>query len=146
MKLVRWSPLEEMSLLKDQIDRIFEPFSASGDERLLSHSLPVEVTETQAEYRVRLLVPGIDPEKINLQMSERELSVSTETQPRELEEGEMVHMNQFRYGKFSKQLSFPQAIDQNQVQANYTHGVLTITLPKAENNKRKTIPIHVQAS
>jgi HSP20 family protein len=143
MALIRFSPLEEMSILRDQINRIFEPVSPNGDSRSLSHTLPVEVTETPTQYCVRLMVPGVAPDKIELQATQRELIVSCETQPRQLQENETVHLNQFNYGKFSKKLSFPEVIGHENIEAKYEYGILEITLPKAENAQRKQIEIKV---
>lgn len=143
MTLIRFSPLEEMSVFRDQINRILEPVSSDGDNRRLSHSISVEVTETPSNYCTRLIVPGVAPEKIELQATQRELVVSYETQPRPLDQHESVHINQFNYGKFSKKLSFPEDIQQDKIEAKYEYGILTITLPKAESVQRKQINIKV---
>lgn len=143
MALIRFSPLEEMSVLRDQINRIFEPISTNGDSRSLSHTLPVEVTETPEKYCVRLMVPGLPPEKIDLQATQQELIVSCETQPRELQENEVVHLNQFNYGKFSKKLNFPEAINHEAIEAKYEYGILEVSLPKVESAQRKQIEIKV---
>lgn len=148
MKLVRWSPLEEMTILRDQIDRIFEPLSSSNtsnvDSGLLNHTFPVEVTEKPENYFIRVLAPGINPDKIDLQCSSKEVLISTEILPRKLDKDEVVLVGQFHYGKFNKQLSFVEPIDESKVEAKYEHGILEITLPKAESSKRKPIEIQIK--
>lgn len=145
MKLVRWSPLEEMSILRDQIDRIFEPMVApNGHDSTLTRSLPVEVTETPTQYRVRVMIPGVNPEQIQLQATKKELSVLVELKPRELEKDETVHLNQFQYGKFSKTLTFQETVETDTVDARYEFGILDIFLTKAEISKRKPIQIQVK--
>lgn len=144
MKLVRWSPLEEMSILRDQIDRIFEPFTSNGDSRLLHFTVPVEVTETPKHYTVRAMVAGIEPDRIELQVTPKTLIISGELPPRDLEKDETVHLNEFQYGKFSKKLAFPENVDSEKVEADYRHGILEIRLPKAEFSNRRTIEIKVR--
>lgn len=147
MKLVRWSPLDDVSLIRDQINQIFEPLALhrtlSGEPARLMHTFPVEVTEKPDAYTVRVLAPGLTLDDLTLECTERELSITAEIPPRSVADNETVLMSQFQYGKFSKQLAFADAIDEAAVEAHYTHGVLSITLPKAEKSKRKLIEVKV---
>jgi len=146
MKLIRWSPFDEISTLRGQIDRIFEPLITHTDEESdFSYALPVEVVETPQHYQVRVMVAGVDPEKIELQGTQKGLTVAYDTTPRELEKDEIVHLKQFKYGKFSRQLSFPEAIDADKINAKYEYGILEVALPKAEKSKGKTIEIKVNS-
>jgi len=143
MAMIRWSPLEEMSLLRNQIDRIFEPASSLGEKPALKHLLPVEVTEQPDAYRVRLLVPGIDPAQIKVDATAKELVISAKCQPRELGQDETVHINEFHYGEFTRHLSFPQSINVERIEAEYNVGILTIRVPKMESAKSRTVEIKI---
>lgn len=143
MSIIRWSPLEEMNILRNQIDRIFEPSSSNGNHRALKHLFPVEVTERPDQYLVKLLVPGIDPEQIKVESTHKELIIFAETQPRELEKDESIHLSEFHYGKFSRHLSFPLAINPDKIEAEYEFGILKVRVPKAEAAQRKPIKIKV---
>jgi HSP20 family protein len=145
MKLIRWSPLEEMGVLRDQIDRIFEPVSLNGDTHRLGQTLAVEVTETEQHYRVRALIPGLDPEALQLQVTEKTLMLSGETRPRELEKEEILHLNEIPTGQFSKKLTFPQAIAPDHVEASVELGILDICLPKAQNTRSRNIEIKIKS-
>ena len=149
MKLVRWSPFEEMSILRDQIDRIFEPLvpgaSTNGDSRILTHTFPVEITEKPESYFVRVMAPGVSPENFQLKCSQKELLISAEIRPRDLEKDEAVIVHQFQYGNFSKQLNFVESIDESKVEARFENGILEINLPKLENSKRKMIEVKVKS-
>jgi|NOAtaT_6_FD_contig_61_3540907_length_1261_multi_4_in_0_out_0_1 HSP20 family protein len=144
MTLMRWSPLEEMNILRNQVDRIFEPTVANGNRKSLSHFFPVEVTEKQDQYMVKLMVPGINPEQIQVESTQKELVITAETQPRELDKDENVHLSEFHYGKFSRHLSFPLAIDTEKIEANYEFGILKIRVPKTEPAKRKHVEVKVK--
>ena len=80
--MLRWSPLEEVNILHNQLDRIFESPSANADKKTLGHFFPVEVTEKPDHYMVKLLVPGITPEEIKVESTQKELIITAETQPR----------------------------------------------------------------
>lgn len=143
MSMMRWSPLEEMNILRNQIDRIFEPSVSNGNNRSLKHFFPVEVTERPDQYLVKLLVPGINPEQIKVESTQKELIITAETQPRELDKEESVHLSEFHYGKFSRHLSFPLAIDTDKIEAEYEFGILKVRVPKTEAAQRKSIEIKV---
>jgi HSP20 family protein len=143
MTLMKYSPFEELGTLREQINRMFEPAMLSTEGRYGTYSLPAEVTETPTQYLVRVMVPGVDPQQIQLEATQKELTVSYQTEVRNLEEGERLHLNQFQYGKFAKSLTFPELIDNNRIEARYKHGVLTVTLLKSESVQRKAIEIKV---
>ena len=142
MALIRFSPMEDMSVLRDQINRIFDPLAYQKETRSeVTHHLPIEVTETRSQYTVRALVPGVDPDQITLEATPKELVISYELQPPTLQENEVVHVNQFNYGKFTRRLAFPEAIISDRIDAHYANGILQITLPKQEHQDRKQITI-----
>lgn len=141
--LVRWSPLEEMDIVRKQIDNIFAPVSLNGDSRVLTHTAPAEVVESSEAYEIRLMLPGVEAEKIELQATDKSLTLSAQFLPRELNKDEKVHLNQFHYGKFTNQFSFNVPIDKDSVDAKYANGILSVRLPKAEQCKAKEIKIQV---
>lgn len=138
MIMRRW-PLEDMNILRKQINRIFEPCQTDSE-----YLIPVEVAEKQEEYQVRLMVPGIEPKLISLEATQRELIIRAECQPRELERDENVHLSDFPYGKFIRHLSFPLAINPEKIEAVYELGILNVKVPKTEAAQRKTIEVKVQ--
>jgi HSP20 family protein len=140
MTMIRFSPLEEMGLLRGQLDRLFEA-PGPAEKRTLSHILPVELLEKGNEYRVRLALPGIPLEEIKVESTQKELTITAKKQPRELEKEEHVHVSEFPYGSFSKHLTFPCAIDTEQVTASYDLGILTIMVPKLESAQPRQIAI-----
>jgi HSP20 family protein len=143
MTVMRWSPLEEMNILQNQINRIFEPSSTHGGNRSLKHFFPVEVTEKSDRYLVKVLVPGVNPEQMKVESSRRELVISAETQPRELDKDENVHLSEFHYGQFSRHLSFPFSIDADKIEAEYEFGIWKINVPKTEAPQRKHVEVKV---
>ncbi len=143
MKMIHWSPIEEMTLLQDQINKIFEPSPVSESPKTLNYTFPVEVTETPARYLVRLMAPGIDPDKIELQATPKGLTVKAEFQSRKLESDETLVVNQFRYGQCSQSLAFSEDIHPENVEAQYKNGILEVSLPKTEHIHRKSIQIKV---
>ena len=145
MTLVRWSPLEEMGLLRHQLDRLFDntAFDASTRELKATNILPIELIEKGNVYTVRLAMPGFEREDIKIESTPKELSITAKRQARELEADEHVHVSEFSYGNFSKHLTFPTEIDTQNVAARYELGILTVTVPKQQSSQPRQVEIQI---
>jgi HSP20 family protein len=141
MTMLRFSPLEEVSLLRNQLDRLFE--TPTNEKRTLSHILPVELLEKGNEYTVKLAMPGMGPSDIKVESTQKELTISAKKQPRELDKDERVYVSEFEYGSFSKHLTFPCAINTDAISASYDQGILTVSVPKAESAQPKQIEVKI---
>ena len=142
MTMIRWSPLEDMSLLRNQLDNMFYT-SLPEQKTNLNHILPVELIERGNEYTVRLALPGIPLEEIKIEATQKELTITAKKEPRELDKEEHVHIREFPYGSFSKHLTFPTGINTEKVAASYDLGIITIRVPKIESAQPRQIEITV---
>jgi HSP20 family protein len=98
--------------------------------------------EDDNNYIVTTEMPGVKPENIQVRVENDMLSIEGEI-PEEVteEKDERVIMKERRYGKFSRRVRLPQAVDADKVEAAYQDGVLRLTLPKAEAAQPKRIPV-----
>ena len=127
---------------RDLLDRFFEDFELPirfGEETEFTPAF--DVSETEKELIVRAEVPGMDKKDININLSEGLLTITGEKKHDKKEENENYHCFERRYGKFSRTVRLPSALDTEKVDAVYKDGVLTITLPKSETVKPKKIEI-----
>jgi len=145
--------LEEMTRMRREIDRIM------GEEGLSSWSFPfsrisflpgrasrayplINISEDNNSFYVDALAPGLDPETINVSVSGDQLVISGEKQPMPKSiKSEFIHRSERAAGQFTRSLSLSVGVKSDQVQANYTSGVLKIVLPKVEAAKPKQIPV-----
>ncbi|WP_303674406.1 Hsp20/alpha crystallin family protein [Vampirovibrio chlorellavorus] len=144
MSILKWTtPIEEMNLLRRELEGFLNTPGYSGNSS--DFNPPVEVVETETHYQVRILLPGLPADQISehvhLDATPKTLAVSGEMHPRELQPGEKVLVNQFRHGQFFKQLSFPDGVDHERIEAAYKNGVLEISLPKALAVQKRSIQI-----
>ena len=134
-----------MVRLSDVMDRLFEnnwmrPGDASRAERELR--LPLDVYTTPSEIVVIANVPGLKPEDVNITLENDTLSVSGEIKA-PMENVDYVFQER-PYGKFSRTLTINVPVDHEKVEAAFENGVLTITLPKAEAARPKTIKVEAK--
>lgn len=101
----------------------------------------LDVSETDTAMEVKLDVPGVKSENIEIQLNGNVLTVTGERQEEQEEKGKTYHRVERRTGSFSRSITLPCPVEENEVAAEYHDGVLTITLPKTEAAKTKKIKI-----
>lgn len=127
--LMRFEPLREF-------DRITEEMLA---ERRL-RQVPVDAYRRGNEFKVALDLPGADPGSIELTVEKDLLTVRATRMPLQLESDEMV-VAERGHGQFSRQLFLGESLDRDHITAIYHDGVLTITIPVAEQAKPRKVEI-----
>ncbi len=153
-KIVRWNPMREASELFNEFDRVFEsPLYRSRwgmpmrtNDVVGSWSLALDVAEKGDVFTIKASLPGINPEDLNVTLEDNVLTVQGELKEDETIEEETYHIRERRFGSFSRSLRFPVPVNANEIQAEYENGVLTLTVPKAEEVKPKRIEIKTNAS
>jgi HSP20 family protein len=134
MSMLCWTPLEEMDVLKREMESLFAPVSAAnGESRAYTFNPPAEVIEAE----------NIG-EHVHLEATQKALTISGELNTPVREVNEKVLTSQFRYGRFFKQLGFPDGIDHENIEANYQSGILEIRLPKMATAQKRSIQIQVK--
>lgn len=150
--LMRWTPgtrwvgLDRLSDLRNEIDRLFEaPFAELARvSPLLSGWTPaIDVHEDRDNIYVKAELPGMKREEIDLQLHDHTLTISGERRAEHQEEEAEVYRAERYVGRFQRSLQLPRAVDVSKVKAQYRDGILTVTLPKAEEAKPKQIDVKV---
>ena len=142
--MIRWNPFGEMARMRNEIDRLFEDaFNAPVGkwERNSVWGFPLDVTENDDTFTVKAAVPGINPDDLDITISDNVLTIKGETHSEETKEDEKVHLQERRLGSFMRSISLPTPVESDNVEATYDKGVLTLSIPKAEAVKPKRIAI-----
>ena len=142
-----------MDALRQDIDRAFQNAGVSNDAASRAAFLPgraarryplVNLAEDRNHLYVEALAPGVAPESIDVSVLRNVLTISGEKQRHpEAIKPEAFHRSERAAGKFVRTLELPVEIDANQVSAEYKHGLLQITLPKASAARPKQISVSV---
>jgi len=148
----RSDPWREMDALRRELDRVFSDFwpaTRSGRSSWLAplagRSYPlVNVREGRDEYQVDALVPGMDAKDLEVSTSGRTLTLSGRRAGLPEDKEITIHRNERGGGRFLRTLELGADIDESHVQAEYKHGVLHVTLPKAEYARPRRIDVKVQ--
>jgi HSP20 family protein len=108
-----------------------------------SMALALDVEEQGDDYVVTAPIPGIKPENVEISVMGDTLRIRAERQEKRQEEGEGKRwlMREQRYGAFERLVTLPSPVKADQANAEFQDGILTITLPKAEEAKERRIPV-----
>ena len=143
--IIRWDPFRNLSTLQEQVNRLFEGnFSRSGDHSTLTAWAPsVDVYETENELVIKADLPEVAEKDIDVRVENNMLTIRGERKFEERVEEENYLRMERSYGSFSRSFSLPNTVDTQAIKAEYTDGVLTVTLPKRAESKPKQVKINV---
>ena len=158
--MATWNPWQEMEQVRRDVHRAFAQADAQahGHNGHNGRSFPtaflpghaarayplVNVSEDAEALYVTALAPGLEPTAIQLTVQDNRLTIAGE-KPRVAAEiqPEAFHRSERAAGKFVRTVTLPIDVEHAQVQADYTNGLLVVTLPKAEQAKPKQIAVSV---
>ncbi len=142
--IVRWEPFREMVSLREAVNRLFEDSFVRPMSGLLPFEgaqLAVDIMDTKDDVIVKATVPGVKPEDIDVTVSGDTLAIKGEFKAEAKTEEANTIRQERRYGAFERTLALPTPIVADKAKAAFENGVLTLTLPKAEEAKPKVIKI-----
>ena len=152
MATVYWDPFQSLEAVRREMERVFDQYDPV--QRVLGRSLfqsPVarvypliNLAEDKDGYHVEALVPGVDPQSIEVSVLRDQLRIAgTKTAINPDIKPEAFHRNERGAGSFVRTLTLPTEVDGEQVKADYKNGVLMLTLPKHATAKPKQIAVSV---
>lgn len=145
MALIRWQPFQEIDALQREMNRLFDDALAPSMRREngLTFMPAAELKETDEAVHLKLEVPGLESKDLDIQVTADSVSISGERRSETKTEEKGVFRSEFRYGRFERVIPLPTRIDNQKVQANYKDGILTLTLPKMEDERRKAVKVNL---
>jgi len=147
MAIVRWEPFRDLVTAQRDFDRLFrEAFSPQWSETELSTrswAPPVDIYETEDAIVLKAELPGVEPKDVEVRVEDNNLYLKGERKFEKEVKEQNYHRVERSYGSFARSFSLPNSIDSDKVKAEYKDGLLTLTMPKREEAKPKTIKIDV---
>ena len=154
MTLVRWNPTRDLTTfpfeglnMQREINRMFDNFFRGGiqDDGSMSLLTPaVDIAEGDTDYTVRVELPGVNKDDVKITMQDNILTIRGEKKEVKDSKQSSYHRVERAYGSFQRSFTLPTHVKSDKIEAAYTDGILTVTLPKAEEAKPKQIEIKVR--
>ena len=130
----------EMDRLQRDMNRLFGQYDSSNLRKAPSYPAVNVWTKKDGQF-VSAEMPGVRAEDIDISLEGDMLTISGERGSDEWPEGAQVHRKERGFGKFSRTVKLPYAVDTDKVEASFKNGVLNMTLPQVEAEKPKKISI-----
>jgi HSP20 family protein len=147
MAIVRFDPFRDLAVLQDRMNRMFnDAWSNRQEDHLMNRGTwvpPVDIYEADGELVMKVELPDMKREDIELTVENNALTVRGERKLSEDIKQENFHRVERAYGSFVRTFSLPVTVDPTKVGAEYKNGVLTVKLPFREEAKPRTINVQV---
>jgi HSP20 family protein len=138
----RMDPFEEMRSMQDRLNQLFGEGETGGGWMDIDTFRPLaDIKEKENNIIVTTDLPGIEKKDVNIDIKGNRLWISANTQRENEEEKEGYLMKERSFKRFARSLSLPASVTEQGSTAKMEDGVLTITLPKAEEEEKHKIMI-----
>ena len=145
MAITRWDPFREVVSLQNRLNSLFPDYHRGEGELVSTASFapPVDIYEDEHKIVLKLEVPGMKQEDLDIQLENNTLTVRGERKFEKEEKEENFHRIERRYGSFYRAFTIPNTVNPENVKADYDAGVLNIQLEKKAEAKPKQIKVQV---
>ena len=134
--LARWDPFRDMKAVEEEFDRLAGRAFARN-----AWVPPLDVRETEDRFEVKLDLPGLEPKDVNVTFEDGMLTIGGKRQFETEDTGDTWHRVERGFGTFARSIRLPQTADTERIEASFDKGVLTVSVPKSEQAKPKTIEV-----
>ena len=139
--LVRWEPFRELAQLQGEFGRLLSGLY-EGTARGSQGWVPsLDIWETDSELVYAFDLPGLDEDKISIEVHDDTLTVTGTREKATEEKGDRFFRFERRYGSFSRAVGLPAGVDEAKIAASYRNGVLEVRVPKPEEAKPRRIQL-----
>ena len=140
--LIRWEPAREMMTLREAMDHLFDDAFTRPLTLRDGWSAPaINMYQTDDEVVVKASLPGVKADEVQINITGEVLTLKGETRQVEEKKEKAWHMREQRWGAFERAVALPTEVVADKAKAEFENGILTISLPKAEEVKPKIINI-----
>ena len=146
MALVKWNPWREIEDMFDRYTRGAGWPRDGGQEvtKAGDWSPRVDITETDKAFVIKAEIPGVRKEDVKVTVENGVLSICGERKQEKEEKGEKFHRVERHYGSFCRSFTLPANADEGTIKAAFKDGMLTLEIPKTEEEKPTAIEVNVE--
>ncbi len=147
MAMTKWDPMQELQVMQEEMNRLFQ----LSRSRLLREPLeplgwqpPVDIFEDDAEVVVKMEIPGVDQEDVQVEVRDDQLIIQGERKLEREDRRHFYHRIECSYGPFRRTFVLPASVLQDCISARCDRGVLTIVLPKEKQLQARQIEVQAE--
>jgi HSP20 family protein len=141
--LVRWNPFTGIYSLRHAMDTLedFAPIKVWSRAEPADLTFPTDLMETDDHVVVTAVLPGIKPDEVEIEVTDGILTIKGEVKHEQKTERDNYYSREIRYGTFSRSIQLPTRVNHKNAEAEFENGILTVSLPKAEEVRPQMIKV-----
>jgi HSP20 family protein len=136
-----WQPWREIETLRHQMDKAFDQLISSTEEAV-AWVPAVELKDGGSDLVLRVQLPGLEAKDLDVQVTREAVTIAGEQRHEQTNENEFFK-SEFRYGRFYRVVALPVPVQNDQVQAEYKDGILSLRLPKVAEARNKVVKLNL---
>jgi len=140
----RWDPFEELTTLRNRMDRLWSRVSTEGEATMADWSPTSDVIETKDEIVIKAELPGIDGKNVDVEIEAGVLTIKGERNVEKETEEKGYRRLERSYGSFLRSFTLPVNVESEKITASFANGLLEVHLPKKEGAKPRSIKIELK--
>jgi len=143
MSIQRWDPLRDIVTLREAMNSLLEESFVRPRAGMIAMSggMAIDLRESEQAYIVETIVAGAKPEDVEISVLGDTLRIAVEVREDDDRQGEKWLLRERRFGRFERSLTLPAQVKADEATADFQDGILTISLPKAEVARPRSIPV-----
>lgn len=147
MSMQRWDPWRDIVSLREAMNSLLEESFVRPRAGSVAGAvgMPLDLRENDGAYVIETVLPGAKPENVDISVLGDTLRISAEVRDEGERSGEKWLVRERRYGRFERSITLPTQVKADEAEADFRDGILTITLPKAEVARPRSIPVRAGA-
>lgn len=139
-----YDPIDELTLLRNRMDRLFGRFFDQEAPELTNRWMPVvDIIETRDALIFKTELPGFEEKEINIEVENNVLKIAGERKFEEATKEKTYQRVERAYGKFFRTFTLPLNVNTEKITAVFFNGLLELTVPKKEEAKPKKIALEI---
>ena len=145
-RLTRWDPFRDVATLSDEVERMFRQQLGNREAATAGAFAPaLDVEESEDGFTLHVELPGVAPEDVEVSLEESVLTITGERRFYDEKDVDGFKRVERHFGRFHRAVRLPDRVNGDQVEAEYAHGMLTISVPKAEEAKPRRIEVRASS-
>ena len=147
--MIRWQPINRPATWNNGLDRLFNEFMGHSIRKMEEETAAcawtpaVNILEREDGIVITADLPGLKAEDVEVTIDNGVLTLKGERTLEEIADGETYHRVERSYGKFERSFSVPNSVDPKKIEARFLNGEMTLTLPKRDESKPRSVKIKV---
>jgi HSP20 family protein len=143
MSIQRWDPLRDIVTLREAMNSLLEESFVRPRAGMIAMTggMAIDLRESDQAYIVETVVAGAKPEDVEISVLGDTLRIAVEVREGDDRQGEKWLLRERRFGRFERSLTLPAQVRADEATADFQDGILTISLPKAEAARPRSIPV-----